>query len=541
MGKKSKRNRSKQEVDNTTRPPAAPALRRRPAKDGDDDDDEEETKDNLRFQDPFIEEFRQESDDDDDDDDGEWEDMEDDDDQDGAAGGGGGKIGGAGGGTRAAGAADYEVIHSWNPLTGEPLQPGQTLEMDASAYKMHHAMAGEWPSLTFDFLRDDLGDHRTRFPHSVIVATGTQAERPQDNSLCIMKLSDLSRMPQENEDDILGEEYNNDDDDDNDAKDGDGDDDDSSSSSDDEIDLDPIVEHYNVKHYGGVNRLRCMPQRSNIIATWSDTGKVNLFNVESVLERFAVSQGKMPGSLKPGEAMAPIPSKPFFSYSKHSTEGYAMDWSKVNEGQLVTGDCHGNVHLWTPRGGGDSSYTVTPAYNGATVTNGKSIEDLQWSPKEATVFASAECNGFVRIFDTRAPGRAMLSHQIHPPSSTLSSASSSFGSNDVNVLSWNTLVSNLLATGSDNGTDESMLAVTDDMGAYIYDLSVEEDNNKTTGGDDDDDDYQVLATSKDIPPQLLFVHSGSEQFKEVHWHSQIPSCLMTTALSGYSFSMPSNL
>jgi ribosome assembly protein RRB1 len=560
MGKKSKRNRgsnNKQEVDHS-RP--APSLRRR-------EEEEEETKDNLRFQDPFIEEFRN------DDEDEEWEDMQEDDDEEGNDAGGG-KMGGRGGGqgaTSSGADSSYEVIHSWNPLTGQALQPGQALEMDASAYKMHHAISGEWPALTFDFLRDDLGDHRTRFPHSLILATGTQAQRSQDNSLCIMKLSDLARMPQENEDDddILGEEYDNEDNDDDNK---DSDDDDSSASSsedDDDIDLDPIVEHYNVKHVGGVNRLRCMPQRSNIIATWSDTGKVNLFNVDAILERFAVSQGKFSSS-SPGEAMSAMPTKPFFSYSKHSTEGYAMDWSRVQEGALVTGDCHGNIHLWTPRGG--DSYTVTASYQkGSTVSSGQSIEDLQWSPKEATVFASAECNGFVRIFDTRAPGRAMLSHQIH--------SSSAFGSNDVNVLSWNALVSNLLATGSDSGilsvwdlrkfssssdkdgvvsplarfsphktpitsvewhpTDESMLAVTDDLGAYIYDLSVEEDT-KTTS-DDNDGDYQVLATSKDIPPQLLFVHSGSEQFKEVHWHAQIPSCLMTTALSGYSVFIPSNL
>ena len=77
-------------------------------------------------------------------------------------------------------------------------------------------------------------------------------------------------------------------------------------------------------------------------------------------------------------------------------------------------------------------------------------------------------------------------------------------------------------------TDESMLAVTDDVGAYVYDLSVEEE-------------YTTLGESEDIPPQLLFCHKGSELFKEVHWHPQISSCLMTTALSGFSVFIPSNL
>merc|ERR1711924_296328 len=83
-------------------------------------------------------------------------------------------------------------------------------------------------------------------------------------------------------------------------------------------------------------------------------------------------------------------------------------------------------------------------------------------------------------------------------------------------------------------TDESMLAASDDVGTYIYDLSVEEDDAAATAN-------TVGTTRMDVPPQLLFVHCGSEQFKEVHWHPQISSCLMTTALSGFSVFLPSNL
>ena len=489
MGKKSKRNRSNQEE---SRP--APSLRT---------SERDETED-LEFQDPYVEEYNVEENDDE-----EWEGEEDDD-------------------------AEYEVIQSWNPLTGEPVQPGEKLEMDPSAYKMYHALTAEWPSLSFDILRDDLGEHRTRFPHTLTVALGTQADRPENNQLTIMKMSDLSKISVETEDDILGEEYdpksNNDEDSDDD--------------SDEDADLDPVVEHYSIKHYGGVNRVRCMPQKSHIVATWSDAGKVNLFDTKAILQRFSLSEGK--------PVTKDIPNKAYFSYSKHGTEGWALDWSIVKEGQLATGDCEGNIHIWSAENG---SYSVSPSYVAdrsiPRAGTSLSIEDLQWSPSEATVFASAECGGVVRIFDTRAPNRSMIRHQLH--------------NTDVNVLSWNRLVSNLLATGSDDGvlsvwdlrkfntatdelaplarfsphksplnsvewhpTDESMLAVTDDSGAYIYDLSVEEDDTSKSA-------------MPDVPPQLLFVHSGSEQFKEIHWHPQIPSCLMTTALSGYSVFIPSNL
>lgn len=80
-------------------------------------------------------------------------------------------------------------------------------------------------------------------------------------------------------------------------------------------------------------------------------------------------------------------------------------------------------------------------------------------------------------------------------------------------------------------SDESMIVVSDEDGTYIYDLSIEEDQDQKTED----------AVDGAIPPQLLFVHCGSESTKEAHWHPQITSLVMTTALSGYSIFIPSNL
>ena len=82
-------------------------------------------------------------------------------------------------------------------------------------------------------------------------------------------------------------------------------------------------------------------------------------------------------------------------------------------------------------------------------------------------------------------------------------------------------------------SDESMIVVSDEDGTYIYDLSIEED--------EDEEKTDTAGIDGSIPPQLLFVHCGSEMTKEVHWHPQITSCVMTTALSGYSVFIPSNL
>lgn len=290
-----------------------------------------------------------------------------------------------------------------------------------------------------------------------------------------------------------------------------------------------------------------------------------------------------------GPPVRKIQKDPFFVYSGHSSEGYALDWSRVVPGKLATADVNGNIHIWDAthpiinngvveyyngkkgKGGhwGTTSYDVIPTYSAhGDNLDTPSVEDLQWSPTEATVLASGECGGYVRIYDTRCPGRAMISNKVHDNGA------------DVNVISWNRLVCNLLASGGDDGTfsvwdlrnfrpsnpseppkplarfqshrtpitslewhptDECMIAVSDDRGTYIYDLSIEED----------DPDAVAAAVKKnstideggegEIPPQLLFVHSGSDMTKEVRWHPQIPSCVATTSLSGFSVFIPSNL
>jgi ribosome assembly protein RRB1 len=523
MGKQSKRNRSSKQPNSSNDadiPRVAPNQR-------ENDDDKEETLETLKFQDPFVDEYIVEDAANDDDDDADDKMATEEEEQ-----------GNAPPTTTNATTVtdDVEIIQSWHPLMGENVHNVE-LEMDPSAYKMYHTLGAEWPSLSFDFLKDDLGDARQRFPHSFQAVIGTQADVPQNNQLSVLKLSDLGKLPQDknDDDDMLND-----------------DDDDSSSGSDDEehVDLDPILEHYHMPHYGGVNRVRAMPQDSNIVATWSDVGNVYLYNIESIRSRFSLGKNRAASTTTNNN------SKPFFTYSGHDgVEGYAMDWSLVQKGHLATGDNDGNIHLWTPESSSNSDYSVVKAYESNSAGGPPvSVEDIQWSPTEATVFCTAESGGHVAVYDTRAPHKSMLRHCIHPGT-------------DVNVASWNRLVSNLLATGADDGTlavwdlrhfssdkakplarftchktpitsiewhntDESMLAVSDTVGAYVYDLSVEEDTASTS---------TTTNLVADIPPQLLFCHSGSQDFKELHWHPQISSCIMTTAYSGFSMFIPSNL
>ena len=369
-------------------------------------------------------------------------------------------------------------VKSWNPFSGNP--SGSPLEMDETAYKMHHALTPEWPSLTLDIIPDRyLGDHRTRFPHTVTMVVGSQADDGRKNKLSVLRMSDLARIPgsgrekteKELDDEMLGEEWKHEKQE---EEESDAEDDSDSENEEEEEELDPVLEHYSFPHNcGGINRIRVCPHNSDIVSVWSDSGVVSLYDVGGALDvldrsSLGASSSSSSNNNNKDDAMKQqqqqqqqlsvrkMRKDPFFTYSGHSTEGYALDWSRVTPGRLATADCEGNIHIWNASHPviqtdivakykksspwGNSSFTIQPTYSahGDNLDN-PSVEDLQWSPTEATVLASAECGGYVRVYDVRCPGKAMISNKIHSNGA------------DVNVISWNRLVGNLLATGGDDG------------------------------------------------------------------------------------------
>lgn len=78
-------------------------------------------------------------------------------------------------------------------------------------------------------------------------------------------------------------------------------------------------------------------------------------------------------------------------------------------------------------------------------------------------------------------------------------------------------------------TEESAFAAAcADDSVTLWDLSVELDEEEApsagAGGAGD--------ASSQVPPQLLFVHQGQQEIKEVHWHPQIPGTVVSTAATG---------
>ena len=129
---------------------------------------------------------------------------------------------------------------------------------------------------------------------------------------------------------------------------------------------------------------------------------------------------------------------------------------------------------------------------------------------------------------------------------------------DINVISWNKTEKTFIVSGGDDGvikvwdlrqfkskapkpiasfkhhishitsvewhpTDGTVFAASgDDNQLTIWDLSVEKDDN----------DSEEQTEVNQLPPQLLFIHQGQKEIKELHWHKQIPGLIISTASNG---------
>lgn len=207
---------------------------------------------------------------------------------------------------------------------------------------------------------------------------------------------------------------------------------------DDEHDTseDALLSFRSIPHKGGVNRIRAQylpdtnagpptPPSTYHAATFSETGKVHIFDIAPHLHSLLHPEAGTSSGLS---------KKPTCTIDAHGrAEGYALDWSPIQTNRLLSGDIHSKIYLSTldPSGGANTSSAYT--------SHTSSVEDLQWSPSEATVFASCSADTSVRIWDTRVKNKkSVLSvDKAHD--------------SDVNVISWNKLASYLLLSGGDEG------------------------------------------------------------------------------------------
>jgi len=398
------------------------------------------------------------------------------------------------------------------------LEDGEQLDVEPGTYDMLHRAQVEWPCLSFDILRDELGAQRTTYPMTAYIVAGTQAEQFADNRIYLMKWHKLFRTSKDGrEEDSEDEE-------------------DSSDGDDHEAELGSKT----VPHPGPVNRIRSMPQAGHIIASWAESGKVHMWNL----------QGQLKALDKADEKPASNP-KPIFTFENHKQEGFALDFNPHVTGQFLSGDNTGSVFLWDPVPGGWSVGSDKP-FRGHT----GSVEDVHWKRDASTgrtVFASCGSDCSVRVWDVREPSREKAAQQIAKAHNA-----------DVNVISWSPCVADLLVSGSDDGgfkiwdirnvaagamanfrwhkkpitsvswhpSDDTCLSVASaDDTVSLWDMAVEDD---AVGREDP-------PGAEHFPSQLLFQHQGQRDVKELQWHPQLPGVCVTTAASGFNIFKTCNI
>ncbi|KAG2437786.1 hypothetical protein HXX76_005406 [Chlamydomonas incerta] len=456
----------------------------------------------------------------------------------------------------------------WRPGIDEVAED-EELEYDPTAYDCLHRFQVDWPCLSFDILKDDLGGPRSTFPHTVYLACGTQAASARQNYVAFLRLASLGQGRH-------GKKAAPVDSDDEESDDEDSDEDgDSDMGEEGAPEMKgapgeaPATFHFRMVAMNcGVNRIRSMPQQPGVVAVWGDNAQVKLIDGSKLLAELAAETEPTAANAKGkgGTNKAkPQDLKPLAMHS-HSSEGYALDWSAVRPGRLASGDCRHKIHVWEPSEGGRW------AVGGAHTGHEGSVEDLQWSPTEDTVFASCGVDRSVRIWDTRERGRPML---------TAAGAHDS----DVNVISWNRGVTYMLASGADDGCiriwdlrtfasgggageaagapaaspahvaqflyhrshvtsvewcpyEGSMLAsAAADNQLAVWDLALERDPEEEAALAPEGN----AAAPEDLPAQLLFLHAGQNDLKELHWHSQIPGLIVSTAGDGFNLFKASNM
>lgn len=85
-------------------------------------------------------------------------------------------------------------------------------------------------------------------------------------------------------------------------------------------------------------------------------------------------------------------------------------------------------------------------------------------------------------------------------------------------------------------TSEIRFARVQDNSVAVWDLALERDPEEEARLAAD-----YLNVQQAAPAQLLFLHAGQKEVKEVHWHMQIPGMLVSTAADSFNMFKPANV
>ncbi|CAD8113164.1 unnamed protein product [Paramecium primaurelia] len=391
----------------------------------------------------------------------------------------------------------------------------ENLDFDNRAYNMLHRVTTEWPCLSCDFVLTEEEQQQyknkeyqkmNKYPYSVYLAAGTQAAQPTKNQIYLLKLSKMHKTKYDDDEASQSEE--------------DSEDDNLSNDEEGQVHLSSVT---GLKC--GVNRIKTMNGQA-IAAYWNENGDVNILDLNPLYKKLQSNQQSQFN-------LSQLHHKVF----KNQHEGFALDWSRLKVGDLLSGSVDGKIYLY------QLNNNDWIRENKAYEYHKGSVEDLQFSPIESFVFASCSTDGTLCIVDTRE-GK-------HKQAQILVKAHNC----DVNVISWNQVSATLVATGADDGcfkiwdlkypkndaiseiqfhnkaitsiqfqpnSDSSIAVSSEDHKLSIWDFAVENENNN----------------EDDVPDQLMFVHQGQKDLKELKYHPVYYEMIVSTSANGFNVFKP---
>ena len=142
---------------------------------------------------------------------------------------------------------------------------------------------------------------------------------------------------------------------------------------------------------------------------------------------------------------------------------------------------------------------------------------LDWSESEPLILSGGD-DGVINVWHMRS-----IQYKRQPPVAQFRHHKKAITSVEWSPHEGNSV---FMASGEDDQTT-------------IWDLALEAE---TPGQEEDDEekaengDEQKKKSGRveeQLPAQLLFIHMGQKEVKEVHWHPQCPGLAFTTALDGF--------
>ena len=418
------------------------------------------------------------------------------------------------------------------PFIGNEKQisENQYLDYDNSAYYMLHRANVEWPCLSCDFIS---GIHPVNkiysqpnlpkiqdfeYPLEIFAVAGSQASLPSKNRLYVLRMSNMYQTKHDDDDD--GAE---------------------NQEAEDPFESEPIIMSRAMPIKGGINRIRSMSTYP-LVAVWNEARKVQIYDLKNPLKELQDIQ-----LLKENKKKFIKESKDFslISQFKSNSEGFGLDWSPLEVGHLLSGSCDGLVKMYLP----DSEFCSGFREEGKGWSHHQdSVEDIQWAPNDVNGFATCSVDGTVQIVDKRQPDRSKSAILIQAHDV------------DVNVISWNRIKPNLIASGDDVGQfkvwdirypDEEPIsfihwhesAITSiEWDRYEeWTLAVASADNRVSFWDfgvEEDDQGESMNPEVQIPSQMIFLHQGQDDIKEIRWHPSLANTMLSTAANGFNIFQP---